>query len=491
MNNCCTTGQLPTPQVPGPATNPFDPCEDAQKVVVCGLPAPVPVAVPATTCGADTTVQAADALSQAVHTAPGTALMVKLCPSGATYDREIKALCAPDGTKVTLVTVWDATAAPGTPPTVEAYNQDGTTYAGDLSLLTQCFPAEGIEVKDLVACLAGVPVTGFAVVADSQTASPQVLSELWRDPSTGAWGPLPAGAVVGECANLPEYQIVPVCEFQTGTWIPNVVTTQAGNAVTVDSSLSSVSAIDTFREVVVDFGNGHLETQPIGTPISYTYPALADGEYQLVVYHKFASGSVRVAQQINVVFSGGTIVSPVAATFTQTSPHGVPNAIQAVYDTATGLVVRYQLADGTAYVPVGAVSQECQKIVTREIVQSDEAPLYEVPASIPDVKIDPNGLNFASGSLTADYDPTGNGPIWTAPPRLQSFTVIVRKAGNTPGGANVVLVGLPSGKYYLTQGNTRTWSVAQDASGNEFLTEGHTVEAIGDAAFDVIWTVQP
>jgi hypothetical protein len=407
------------------------------------------------------------------------------------YDREKQILCAPDDTKVILVTVWDDTAAPGTPPTVEAYNQDGTIYTGDISLLVSCPSVAGIEVKDLVACLAGVPVTGFAVVADSQTASPQVLSELWRDPTTGAWGPLPAGAVVGECTELPTYQIVPVCEFQVGTWIPTVVTTQSGNTVTVDSSTSSVSANDTFREVIVDFGNGHIETQTVTTPVTYAYPALADGEYQIVVYQKFASGSVRISQQLSVIFSGGVITNTVATTYTQTNPHGTPKAIQAVYDTATGLVVRYQLADGTAYVPTGAVNQTCPSIVTREIVQSDEAQLYEAPTVVQDVKVDPNGLNFASGALTTDYDPTGNGPIWTAPSRLQSFTVIVRKAGNTPGSANVVLVGLPSGKYFLTQGNTRTWSVAQEASGNEFLTEGHTVEAVGDAAFDVIWTVQP
>lgn len=375
MNNCCPTSGLPTPQVPGPAIDPFDPCEDVPRVRICTDPA---VAAPATTCGADTTVQAANLLSQAVHTTPGTALMVKLCPSA--QDRESLILCATDGQKVLAQNVTPVDAPLGTAPTFEFWTIaiPSVPYLGDTTLLKDC----GAEQVDATAaqwfCQAGQSIsrTDFWDVA----ATPRVLlGSLWQDAS-GTTIPAPTAGTytVGECAVQPAYQIVPVCEFRIGTWSPNVVTTQTGNAVTVDSSASTVSSIDSFREVVVDFGNGHLETQTIANPISYTYPPLADGEYQLVVYHKFASGAVRVAKQLIVIFAGGVIVNTVTSTLTQTNPHGASNAIQAVYDTSTGLVIRYQLADGTVYVPTGAVSQECPPLVIRQIVQSDEAPLYSV-----------------------------------------------------------------------------------------------------------------
>lgn len=353
------------------------------QLVICKDPIPVvsacttpPVSAPATSCGADTTVQAKDLLSQAVHTAPGTALMVKLCPSA--QDREMVVLCDVDGTKVAVQNVTPIDAPLGTAPIFETWRLDGTVWVGIAADLKDC----GAEHVDVTAaqwfCQAGQSIsrTDFWDVA----ANPRVLlGSLWQDAS-GTTIPAPTAGTytVGECVSQPAYQIVPVCEYQIGTWSPNVVTTHTGNAVTVDSSASTVSSIDTFREVVVDFGNGHLETQTIANPISYTYPALADGEYQLSVYHKFASGAVRVAQQLLVVFAGGVIVNTVTSTLTQTNPHGVSKAIQAVYDISTGLVVRYQLADGTVYVPAGAVSQECPPLVIRQIVQSDEAPLYSV-----------------------------------------------------------------------------------------------------------------
>jgi len=198
MSNCCPTGGLPTPQVPGPATNPFDPCEDAQKVVVCGLPAPVPVAVPATTCGADTTVQAADALSQAVHTAPGTALMVKLCPTA--QDREMAILCAPDGTKVMVQNVTPEAAPLGTAPVIEAWLLNGTPYAGAIADLKDC----GAEKVDIAAaqwfCANGQNLsrTDFWDIS----VSPKVLiGSLWQDASGAVvTSPAPGTATVGTCS---------------------------------------------------------------------------------------------------------------------------------------------------------------------------------------------------------------------------------------------------------------------------------------------------
>jgi len=100
------------------------------------------------------------------------------------------------------------------------------------------------------------------------------------------------------------------------------------------------------------------------------------------------------------------------------------------------------------------------------------------------------GANYASPTLAADYDPNGNGPTWTAPAGLQSFTVIVRKAGKKPADVNRVRVDTPTGKYFLIEGDVRTWSVAQDIAFNESLTGIPQVEAENDSAFDVVWTVQ-
>ena len=53
------------------------------------------------------------------------------------------------------------------------------------------------------------------------------------------------------------------------------------------------------------------------------------------------------------------------------------------------------------------------------------------------------------------------------------------------------MVTTPSGKYFLTEGDSRSWSVAQHSGRNEVLVDGFTVNAEGDSAFDVIWTVHP
>jgi hypothetical protein len=108
------------------------------------------------------------------------------------------------------------------------------------------------------------------------------------------------------------------------------------------------------------------------------------------------------------------------------------------------------------------------------------------------IKVEAYGYNYASPSLAADYDPNGNGPTWAPPgPDLQSVTVVVRKAGTKPGGPDRVRVDTPLGKYFLVQGDSRTWSVAQHADMNEVLVGINLIEAEGDSAFDVIWTVHP
>ena len=110
--------------------------------------------------------------------------------------------------------------------------------------------------------------------------------------------------------------------------------------------------------------------------------------------------------------------------------------------------------------------------------------------SMPTLEVQVLGGNFSEASISADYDPNGFGPAWVSPANLQSFTVIVRKAGSVPGTTNRIRVDTPFGNYFLIQGDVRTWSVAQHADANEFLSSGFVVEAEGISAFDVIWTVE-
>lgn len=91
------------------------------------------------------------------------------------------------------------------------------------------------------------------------------------------------------------------------------------------------------------------------------------------------------------------------------------------------------------------------------------------------------GKNYASGTLSATFDPDGNGAVWLAPPALSSLTIVVRSAGNTPSSVNRVEVTTSLGYYYLTDGDSRSW--------DSYAVDGIVaVEAKGNSAFDAIWT---
>lgn len=119
---------------------------------------------------------------------------------------------------------------------------------------------------------------------------------------------------------------------------------------------------------------------------------------------------------------------------------------------------------------------------------------------IPDVPVQARilggGINIASGTQTAAYDPDGNGASWSwnpsAGPILQSFTVTALRAG-TPASGNTVIVrfGPTGSRVYLAQGQTFTWSVAQD-DGNtaEIFDQEFRVDTVGNAAANIIWTEQ-
>lgn len=105
------------------------------------------------------------------------------------------------------------------------------------------------------------------------------------------------------------------------------------------------------------------------------------------------------------------------------------------------------------------------------------------------------GQNIASGTFTPTFDPAGNGAVWSTfgiNGPLQSVTVTALRAG-TPGSGNTVVVtfGATGTKMWLVQGQSFTWSVAQDAaSWYETLDRDISVDCQGNAAANLVWTEQ-
>jgi hypothetical protein len=160
-------------------------------------PAP-PVDAPATTCTTDTTVKAADLLSQAVHTAPGTALLVKLCPSDPKFDREFVMLCAPDGTKVITQNVTKDDAPLGTAPTIEAWTLAGVPYTGSIAALTDC-GSEKVDLADSESyCAAG---TNYSRIDVIDVTTKAIIGTLWLN-DAGTVVAAPVGAVKGTCEQI-------------------------------------------------------------------------------------------------------------------------------------------------------------------------------------------------------------------------------------------------------------------------------------------------
>ena len=170
-----------------------------QKVEITNQPAaaaPIiiapPIAVQATSCTTDVSVQAANALSQAVHTTPGTALLVKLC-TPASQDGELVLLCKANGDKVALQ--YNVTVTP--PALLSQFNLN--TNAVDttpISALVNC----GMDKLDygsaIEYCAAGISYTRIDVF-DAQ--NQLVVGSIWQN-EQGAQIAAPLNAKIGRCA---------------------------------------------------------------------------------------------------------------------------------------------------------------------------------------------------------------------------------------------------------------------------------------------------
>ena len=191
--NCCPTTGLPLPAVAGAAlpTSHPRPCDMASSVKIC--------AQDITVTGVDclgTPLPVTDPHVILTVPAPGAVQLVKLCAPAGEFDREYSTLCAPNGTKVLVVTAWDKMAPLATAPIIEAYTLAGAVYTGDRSLLSDC----ATEKLDIVAeeyCAGGFTYERISFY-NVATVPPTLSATLWRDGS-GAAVSDPGPGVVGQC----------------------------------------------------------------------------------------------------------------------------------------------------------------------------------------------------------------------------------------------------------------------------------------------------
>jgi hypothetical protein len=250
MSNCCPLSELPTPAVSGPALLDAHqtPCDMATFVKICEPNPPLPI------MGEDCTgAPIAIVAQKAVLTvpAPGAVQLVKFCaPTGELY-REFSTLCAPDGTKVLVVTAWDKTAPLATAPIVETYTLAGTPYTGNRSLLVDC----GIEKLDVVTeeyCSGGFLYERTSFY-DVSTLPPALAATLWRD-SSGSNVSDPGPGFLGACpAVIADRKVLVWHESITGIRSIQDIVAATG---TVHVQSITVTNVGTQRAVIEDdFGN--------------------------------------------------------------------------------------------------------------------------------------------------------------------------------------------------------------------------------------------
>lgn len=133
---------------------------------------------------------------------PGAVQLVRLCDAATSYDREKQLLCTPTGAPVMVVTVWDASAIPGTAPTVEFYDHLGAQWTGDPATLTRCAAPETVDVGDAeFFCSDGVTFSRVSFW-DITTVPPTLMVSLWQDASGAVVPPPPlAGLFPGHCGD--------------------------------------------------------------------------------------------------------------------------------------------------------------------------------------------------------------------------------------------------------------------------------------------------
>jgi hypothetical protein len=173
-------------------------CAQFQETISCSTATSPPITLTGQDCsGASVPVVGnAGQLTEIVQR-PGQVLSVKIC-TPSEYDREVSVLCDPANgfSPVNLVTLWPESAVPGTPPTVEAYNPNGTPFVGAVGSLVKC-PGEKIDIVSERWCAGGAPYERISFF-DISVTPPTLVSTLWRD-NSGAVVVNPGSGSLGEC----------------------------------------------------------------------------------------------------------------------------------------------------------------------------------------------------------------------------------------------------------------------------------------------------
>lgn len=235
-----------------------------QKVAVCGpMPVDTTPIVSFDCNGADVNMSATTVVQQVVQ-APGTVFQVQVCQP---IDREMVTACNAAGE--TIVLHYNVQTVP--PTELSRWNLT-TNAAEPAGTLSKCdLDDDTIETVDLKACLNGVEIPGFAIVTDADTQT--VTGEQWRDPNTGAWGALPAGAVVGACpVVINERSVLIYLERNGGV----VAMSDIVAAVGTDKVQSvTVKQISGNGAVTGDAGSG----VPLSTGETWSWSAITGSDY--------------------------------------------------------------------------------------------------------------------------------------------------------------------------------------------------------------------
>jgi hypothetical protein len=205
-------------------------CAQFQETISCSTSAtPLPI----TLTGQDCTgvgVPAVGSPGQLVEVVqrPGQVLSVKIC-TPSEYNREVSVLCNPANgfAPVNLVTLWPESAVPGTPPTVEAYNPNGTPFVGAIGSLVKC-PGETIDIVSERWCANGAPYERISFFDVSVTPS-TLVSTMWRD-NSGAVVPDPVAGSLGECVQVRKVLIYHQ-ENTSGLTMGDIVTVTGANII--------------------------------------------------------------------------------------------------------------------------------------------------------------------------------------------------------------------------------------------------------------------
>jgi hypothetical protein len=178
-----------------------------EKVVVCeaAAPPPTPITLDGQDCaGLPLPGTGIEGQIVQVVQAPGQVLTVRMCTTE--NDREMVTMCAPDGSKVIVQNVTPEGAPLGTAPIFEAWNLDGSPFAGALATLVDC-AAEKTEISDAEFFCDGTASYGRVTVWDVTTVPPTAIATVWQD-VLGAVVPAPTNPLtVGACGESTPKQL--------------------------------------------------------------------------------------------------------------------------------------------------------------------------------------------------------------------------------------------------------------------------------------------